>query len=342
MAFDPASVVRDFGDIDGEVRACRTGAALFDFSFVARGRISGPAALEVLGRLTRRELASMVPGDIRYAVRTGDDGRLVVDLTIWNTEPGVYEVMSGRHEDISDLMGFAPPGSAQDLSAGTAIFAIQGPRSLAQLACCGDVAAVASLAYYRCATTRLFGVECLVGRLGYTGEAGFEIIVAREHGEAVRRTLASVARPAGFAAADILRIEAGFVLFANEFQLPVDAAEADLQSFAGEERAVARDPVRLVAFRAVAAARPVLWRPAGALARPVGEGALVVTSACRSELAGGVLGLGYARVGDLAGSHPLSDPAGVFESISIVARPFYDSAKSRPRARWEGFDGTAT
>ena len=40
-----AALVRDFGDIDAEVAACRTDAALFDFSFMATGRVSGPSAM---------------------------------------------------------------------------------------------------------------------------------------------------------------------------------------------------------------------------------------------------------------------------------------------------------
>lgn len=343
MAFDPARVVRDFGDIEAEVLACRTAAALFDFSFVARARIEGPAALATLGRLTPRELGSMAPGDIRYALRIDGDGHLVSDLTVWMPAPGCYELMSGRNEDVADLISLAPMGTARDLSPDTAILAVQGPATLINLARATDVASIADLAYYRCRHTRLFGVDCLVGRLGYTGEAGFEIVAPREHADMLRARLAELARPAGFAAADILRIEAGFVLFANEFQLPVRAAEAGLQSFSSAAPAAeGDDPLRLVAFRARAEQRPILWRPPGQLARPLRPGTIAVTSACQSRLAGAILGLGYARADDLASGCALTDPWRAFSTIEVVPRPFYDSTKSRPRARWDGLDGMAT
>ena len=334
MAFDPARVVADYGDIDAEVEACRTAAALFDFSFVARARVAGPSALATLGRLTDRDLASMVVGQIRYGVRTCSDGRVVSDLTIWRIADDAYELMSGRAEDIADLIRLAPAGTAVDLTGDSAILSVQGPATLARLAEATDVTEITGLGYYRCCRTRLLDVDCLVGRLGYTGEAGFEIIVPA--GEAARlwATLSGLARPAGFAAADILRIEAGFVLFANELRVPVAAVEVGLGAFAGAAPAPLGPPLALVAFRARAARRPVLWQPsAPALARPE-PGRIVVTSACWSRRAGGVLGLGLARLADVAAARPLTDPCAAFSDITPVPRPFYDPGKRRPRAPW--------
>ncbi|MEW5964096.1 MAG: hypothetical protein AB1749_11090 [Pseudomonadota bacterium] len=333
MAFDPARVVGDYGDIEGEVEACRTAAALFDFSFVARARVTGPIALASLARLTARELDTMAVGDIRYAVRAGPDGHLLSDLTIWRLAPDTYELMSGRREDIADLVRLAPPGTAVDLSGESAILALQGPASLTRLAKATDVSAIARLAYYRCCRTLVLDADCLVGRLGYTGEAGFEIIVAAGEAPRLWAALSRIAKPAGFAAADILRIEAGFVLFANELRLRVGAGDVGLSAFAGATPAHLGPPLTLVAFRADAAERPVLWQPAATLAPP-GPGQLVVTSACWSRRAGGVLGLGFVHASDAESGRPLADPDQVFTNIALVPRPFYDPGKRRPRAEW--------
>lgn len=332
MAFDPARVVIDYGDIDGEVEACRTAAALFDFSFVARARVAGPQALALLGEMTSRDHATMAVGDIRYALRARPDGRLVSDLTIWRLDPDTYELMSGRSEDIADLVRLAP-GDVTDLSGKSAIFAVQGPNTLARLASATDVSEISRLAYYRCCRARLLGADCLVGRLGYTGEAGFEIIVAEHAAPRLWTALSGLARPAGFAAADILRIEAGFVLFANELRVPVGAGEVGLSRFAGSRPARLGTPLTLVAFRADAAGRPILWQPAATLARPA-PGEIVVTSACWSRRAGGVLGLGFAHADDVAAGRPLADPTRAFAALSLVPRPFYDPGKRRPRAAW--------
>lgn len=337
MTFDPATLVRDYGDPYAEARRCRSAAALFDFSFVARGRVRGARALAVLAELTQRRLGDMAAGQIRYALRSDAHGRLAADLTIWRDADGAFEVMSGRRQDIADLVRLAPEGTAEDLSEDTSIFAVQGPRALDVMAAAGlgiREGALGELRYYRFLRGAFAGSVCHVGRLGYTGEAGFEIVVPRPVAPRLWARLAETASPAGFAAADILRIEAGFVLFANEFRVGVTAAEAGLTAF----DAVAPSPasagdITLIAFTAETASRPLLWQPSGSVVRP-GPGEVTVTSACWSPHLGSVLGLGYARVADLAAAVTLSDPSGRFAAIRRAARPAFDTGKRRPRAAW--------
>jgi glycine cleavage system aminomethyltransferase T len=177
-------------------------------------------------------------------------------------------------------------------------------------------------------------VPCIAGRLGYTGEAGFEIVLPRAAAADIWRLLARTVRPAGFIAADILRIEAGFVLFANEFRVPVTAGEAGLERFAGSRRPIADGDIALVCFRASTRERPVLWQPDGQVLRPTLPGTIVVTSACHSAEAGGTLGLGFVLQSDAVAGAALHDPNEVFTDIVLVARPFYDPHKRKPRAAW--------
>src|SRR6476619_4293267 len=104
MPFDLSLLRHDYGDAIAEAKACRTAAALFDFSFVARGKFSGPGALSALQSITRRPLQSLQTGQIAYTVREGSDGRLIADLTVWRLGGDVYELMSGRREDVRDLV----------------------------------------------------------------------------------------------------------------------------------------------------------------------------------------------------------------------------------------------
>ena len=103
MAFDPSTFVAQYTDPQEEARACRSECALFDFSFVARARVAGADAVAAIGQLTRRPLDGLLPGRIAYAVREDERGHLVSDLTIWH-HGDWYEVMSGRTEDISELV----------------------------------------------------------------------------------------------------------------------------------------------------------------------------------------------------------------------------------------------
>jgi aminomethyltransferase len=156
--------------------------------------------------------------------------------------------------------------------------------------------------------------------------------VARRQAGDLWRALSHYLRPAGFVAADMLRIEAGFVLFANELALPVAPAEAGLARFhhAGHPP---RPAIKLVSFRADCGDLSWPWRPARGLQRPARPGAIAVTSACDSVVAGGVLGLGYV-VAATPAEKPLRDPTGIFRNIRLTPMPFYDTAKRRPRAAW--------
>ena len=90
--------------------------------------------------------------------------------------------MSGRREDVRDLVEASSNGRAVDLSDETAIFAIQGPDSLSCLLSLGAPASLSNLAYFHHIAIEICGVDCRVGRLGYTGEAGFEIVAPKKHG----------------------------------------------------------------------------------------------------------------------------------------------------------------
>jgi glycine cleavage system T protein (aminomethyltransferase) len=333
MPFDPSRLVRQYSDPQEEALACRANCALFDFSFVARARVAGPEALATIARVTRRPLDRLAIGRIAYAVREDRRGCLVSDLTIWR-HGECYEVMSGRAEDIADLVANAPKDCrVDDLSSEHAIFAVQGPRSLDVLAQCMDAEALEKLPYFSFTSAHVHGVPCTVGRLGYTGEPGFEIVLPRGIAEPLWQQLSQQVRPGGFAAADILRIEAGFVLFANEFKMRATAAETGLERFTGGQQLSFNDGLALVCFTARSAEKPVLWRPSASLARPT-AGTIAVTSACHSVLANDTLGLGFALQSDLRAGRRFCDPGGQFENVTIVPRPFFDRGKRRPRADW--------
>src|SRR6516225_8519882 len=130
MALADSKPIADFGDPAAEARACRTACALFDFSFLECARIQGAGARQLLEAFTGRPLASLEIGRISYALRIGPAGEAIADLTIWRIGDDRYEVMSGRREDIADLLACAESAIAASEGADTATFALQGPASL--------------------------------------------------------------------------------------------------------------------------------------------------------------------------------------------------------------------
>ena len=333
MALEGFELTYDFGDPELEAATCRQDCALFDFSFLECAGISGYRACEVIERFTGRSMAALEEKHILYALRVDSNGIVSADLTVWKTGPNSFDVMSGRREDISDLLSCSGPGAnVIDVTGNRAVFAVQGPGSLDALRKLGDLDRIERLQYFAFDRTALEGIPCTIGRLGYTGEAGFEIITAREHMRDLWDALSSHVRPAGFIAADILRIEAGFVLFSNEFRLPVSPSEIGLERF-GRFNNPHEPAAKLISFRADTETRAWPWQPPRGIQRPSAPGEITVTSACESVVAGGILGLGYI----LAGTSPnatLHDPAGTFRNIRSTPKPLYDTQKRRPRAPW--------
>jgi glycine cleavage system aminomethyltransferase T len=220
----------------------------------------------------------------------------------------------------------------RDVGGGRAVFALQGPEALNVLRKLGDVDRLASLPYFHFMRMELAGADCTVGRLGYTGEAGFEIVVPRSDAPRLWDELCRHTRPAGFVAADMLRIEAGFVLFDNEFRVPISPDEAGLgQFYVGQNKH--KIPLKLVAFTAETDRLSSPWVAKIGIERPTRAGVIAVTSACRSIAAGGVLGLGFVTA-STAGNAMLEDPSGHFRDIRRTPLPFYDTSKRRPRLPW--------
>ena len=332
MALADFQWTEHFGDPAAEARACRTACALFDFSFLECAQIGGGTALQFIEVFTGRSLVGLPVGKIRYALRVDASGHLAADLTIWRTGAETFEVMSGRREDVADLVAAAGPSVTVTALSDRATFAVQGPASLAALRRLGRTDAIESLPYFAFAEVTLDGVACRIGRLGYTGEAGFEIICPKSAADRLWQSIAQHARPTGFIALDMLRIEAGLVLFSNEFCVSATPVEAGLGKFY-QAAPLAPPAIALVSFAADADRLDWPWQAGAPLQRPSAPGEIVVTSACASVAAGGILGLGYV----LAGHRPaasLRDPSGIFRNIRQTLLPYYDTAKRRARLDW--------
>ncbi|HVT54462.1 MAG TPA: hypothetical protein VHD34_00245 [Xanthobacteraceae bacterium] len=338
MKLAGAELRLDYGDPAGEALACRSTCALFDFSFIRSVRLQGKHARTLAEAFSSRSLATLRENKIAYALHVDTNGNALSDLTIWQIAPETIEIMSGRPEDIAALLAHESRDlRVIDLSAERAIYSLQGPDSFAVLHRLGARGSEA-LGYFEFGALKIADIPCVIGRLGYTGEAGFEIVVEHKHAARLWQSLANLARPAGFIAADALRIEAGFVLFANELRLPVTPKELGLARFYAGPR-LRPSVLKLISFTAEANNLDWPWQPATTSA-PAEPGDIVVTSACHSSLAEKILGLGYvlaATQKDLS----LRDPAGVFRNATITQMPFYDPQKMRPRAAWSGMPPTS-
>ena len=278
----------------------------------------------------------MSVGGIRYCVHADPEHRVRSDLTVWKVDDQVFEVMTGEAADVKSLAAQSTyRARVEDISACTAIFAVQGPLSLARILPACDERSLERLGYFSFCDVNIYGVPARIGRLGYTGERGFELVVHVDDGQHLWEALSQTIEVAGFATADVLRIEAGFSLFCNEFSVGATAKELGMSHFVDSTVEGPGDSMSLVCFSATAKQKPVLWqRPPDATVN-LRQGELLATSACFSALAGSVLGLGYVVPGPIETMVSLVDPLGCFEDITLRPRPFFDPEKKSVLGGWD-------
>lgn len=323
--------VLDYGDPVEEARYCRQGAALFDFSFVYRVSISGLDAISALHRFQPRAIDDMAVGEVRYSLKTDEHGGVRSDLTIWRCGNDLFEVMSGHSGDVPDLLAYrSQPGSVADLSDETAILALQGPGSLGALEGKADIDLLSRLRYFHFVDCDVAGIPCRVGRLGYTGEKGFELICRLADKGRLWESLATSARPAGFTAINILRIEAGFMLFTNECQLSPSPFELGMQRIISTGSIIRR--YRLVAFTGNPARRRQQLSLSPRLTAIPMPGQIAISSACYSPYFHSWIGLGFVHLNH--SDDDAVDPQGLITNIRIAEPPLYDHSKQIPRANW--------
>jgi glycine cleavage system aminomethyltransferase T len=323
-----AQPVAVYTDAAEEHLATRRACGLFDFSFMSHFEIAGAGARAFLDRLQTRNLASLAPGRIAYTLLLRPDGTVFIDATVWCFAPDRYWLFTGRPSDFA-FVAAAEREKGVDLRDRTgenAVLALQGPESARVLA--RHLGAAPGVAYFGFREAPLGGVPATIGRLGYSGELGYELIVPNDAAEKVWRALAADARECGFDAANSLRIESGYIFFANELTRPVTPFELGL--------------ARLVSFDARAfvgseALRTLRWREPerqlvgldGITRRDRSSAPRVeLTSRARSPLFGRELALGFAPADAAA--------PGMLVSISdrqtarICRLPFYDSGRALP------------
>jgi aminomethyltransferase len=115
-----------------------------------------------------------------------------------------------------------------DISAEMSLIAVQGPGAVALVQSLTDVD-LAPLRRFGFAEGRVADVSCLISRTGYTGEDGFELFT-REDPVPLWQALvaAGSVQPCGLGARDVLRIEAGNVLYGHEIGDDVNPLAAGL------------------------------------------------------------------------------------------------------------------
>ena len=324
-----------FVDPVTEHLATRRAAGLFDFSFMGCMEMKGPGSIALLEAIQPRSLVGLAVGRIRYTLLLRDNGTVLNDATVWRTGEQSWFLFVGRRADLSFVVDRAAAYdvSLDDRSDRLAVIALQGPRSRDVLSRCIEM--IEPVPYYRFAEAEFERRRCLLANIGYSGEAGYEIVITADAAPDLWQAIRNAGvQECGFVAADTLRIEAGHMLFLNELCVEVTPCELGLERLVEllphRRRAYARDPERRLVGLMIDEARPVrpeTAHPSGG-ARPANtradaSGALL-TSTCFSPTLERRIALGYVP---WESRYPGTRVTAGSVRATVARLPFYDSGK---------------
>jgi aminomethyltransferase len=331
-----------YAGIVEEHRAVRRAVGLFDVSHMGEFEIKGPGALAVLQRLTTNDVGALAVGQVQYSLLCYPDGGIVDDLTVYRLDADRFmlTVNAANIDKDWDWVTEQGRGDARwkNISAGTALLAVQGSRaeSLVARLADGDVTAVL---YYHFVSGSVTGVPALISRTGYTGEDGFELYVEAAEAETLWDALLDAGKdggiaPVGLGARDTLRLEMKYALYGNDIDRTTNPIEAGLGwvvkpakgEFIGRaaiERVKAEGPRRrLAGFEMVdrAVARH------GYRILKDGAEVGVVTSGSYGPQVDRYIGMGYvATAHSKVGDEIEVEVRGKSQRARIVQTPFYPS-----------------
>jgi aminomethyltransferase len=338
-----------YGSETAEHTAVRTAAGLFDLSHMGEFAVTGNGAAAALDYALTGEPSALKPGRARYTMICAEDGGVLDDLIVYRLAEDDFLVVANAAN--AAAVGAAltdraagPKARVADRTDDYALIAIQGPRAATILAPL-TTADLTAVRYYAGYPAQVAGREVLLARTGYTGEDGFEIFAAPDDAEYLWAELSDAGAaaglvPAGLAARDTLRLEAGMPLYGNELGADMTPFDAGLGrvvkldkpgDFVGRsalaERAQAAPQRQLIGLTSQSRRVPrhgyaVLWdgQPCGA-----------VTSGAPSPTLGVPIAMAYVRP-DVAvaaadsgtGTGRLAvDVRGRAEPATLVELPFY-------------------
>jgi aminomethyltransferase len=307
--------------------ATRSAAGLFDFSFMGHCEVSGPRARAFLERLQTRNLAQLAPGKICYTLLLREDGSVFNDATLWCLAPERYWLFTGRPGDFDRIQSLQSAGNPilARLSGKFSIMALQGPRSIDILR--GTLAGPPG--YFAFTQAEFAGVPAWIARLGYSGERGVEILVPAAAGAAAWQALMQPGvRECSFETANSLRIESGYILFANELADNSDPFELGLGRLVTSSECIGAAALR-EKRRAGLRRRLVGLVPTGSVRAAGSLPEAQLTSEAYSPTFGRRLGMGFAPAEHAAPGNLLRLADG---RLAHSARlPFYDPARVLPR-----------
>jgi aminomethyltransferase len=336
------------GGVLAEHEAVRTGVGLFDVSHLGTATVRGPGAAAFVDSCLTNDLSRIGPGQAQYTMCCLPDGDpraggVVDDLIVYLHGPDDVLLVpnaANAAEVVARLTDAAPAGvTVTDRHTEVAVLAVQGPRSAQLLAFLGLPGELPYMSF----VTGVGGgsAEVTVCRTGYTGEHGYELLVAADRAGELWDVLVETGqdeglRLCGLGARDTLRTEMGYPLHGHELSPDITPVQARAGWAVGWRKPAFWGREALLAEKEAGPAR-LLWglrAPGRGIPRP-GMAVLDADGARVGEVTSGTFspslrtGIALALLdtasGVAEGSELAVDVRGRPQPVEVVRPPFVPS-----------------
>ncbi|GMH55536.1 hypothetical protein TrST_g6462 [Triparma strigata] len=220
-------VPESFDAVAEECHACRNGVAVFDQSYFGNFYLEGPEALDAVQKLAGFDVEAKEDGSVTYTTMCNSKGGVEADLTVLRVNEDQFYFSAGGQtcskdwwwieRNIQDM-----DCKLRDVSDETTLLSLQGPKSRTLLQkLVEDPAQIddEALEFSHGKKIIVAGHECLVLRLTFVGELGFELHVPSHCASDVYKAVFAAGaelgdgvpvRNAGYKCIDSLSAEKGY------------------------------------------------------------------------------------------------------------------------------------
>ena len=339
-----------YGDPQEEALSVHRAAGVIDVSTLGKLLLRGPQAGEFLDMMYPNRFSNLAPGRVRYGVMTSDAGRITDDGTICRLDEQSFYVTTtssgaGAVEQWFSwwLADWRMDVHLTDLTQALCAVNLAGPRSREILASVTELDCDPEQFKYLDGRRALVaGVPCLILRIGFVGELGYEIHCPSAHGEHLWDVLLEAGagagiRPFGLEPQRVLRLQKMHIIVGQDTDsesnpyasampwiVKLDRDQDFIGRWALEHAAEQQSETQLVGFEMTGTTVPT----EGSVVvvdgtTPAGQ----VTSARFSPQLEKVIGLAWvpATLARDGAAITISD-AGTTLEAQIVTQPFYDPA----------------
>jgi len=212
----------NYGSQVEEHHAVRNDCGMFDVSHMTVSDVEGPDTIPFLSKLLANDInkATSTPGKAIYSCMLNEEGGVIDDLIVYFLNEHHCRLVTNAATNEKDMAWLEKQAASFDVKViekpELALLAVQGPNAIQKVRSVVDsdfAKKIEELKRFQ----GTFHNDHFIGRTGYTGEDGVELIADSDYINSTWQALLEEGvQPAGLGARDTLRLEAGMALYGND------------------------------------------------------------------------------------------------------------------------------